>query len=224
MVSLFDKSDELGKNESVSNLTSSNPRMKKFMKHLMIASEKLMQVNSAKSDLNNKLHEMRSFVKDAPAKEIRSNFNDHVEELMSKVNYLVDAEKKILAVSPTAVTASQSELFNKISKLESELGLLREENSKIDLLTKTINELQQKISSQDIRKEEREKRMEDLEVKIRDRVEKTASELDEIESVLQNLSGKYDSLLKSGSHSEEELSVIKQRIDDLKLKLEVKRQ
>lgn len=197
-------------------------KLKRFVRHMAYASKKLDKLNSARTDLSNKLDEMRKLTS-LPAKTIKSDMNNHLDELMEKVNFLVESEKKIIASAPHAMTRSESEFVEKINSLQDEISRLSKENEKIDSLVATIKMLQSKIESYEARKDERETRMEELENKIRDRVDKSGTEIDSIEEKLKMMSEKYDELVASGRHSEDDLKAIRQRIEDLKMILESKK-
>jgi chromosome segregation ATPase len=214
----FDSSASVG---NAAGLRASR-KLKRFIIHLSKAATKLNEVNNARAGLRSKLNEMKS-LKSRPLKEIKSEFDDHINELNEKINFLVESERKILSRSPGTVISDQTELIEKINSLQEEIRKLREENKKIGVLTTTVESLKSQIDLQEKSKLERYKRIEELENKISSRVDSTGVEVLEIEKKLSYLSSKYDELFSSGSHSESDLLAIKNKIDDLKSVLLIKK-
>ena len=210
---------DLGSGNPVPGFNANSHKLKRFVRHMIYASKKLDKLNGARDDLSKKLDEMRKL----PVRTTRNDMNDHLDELMAKVNFLVESEKKIISGAPHAITKSESEFVERINSLQDEISVLKKENEQISSLVATIKALQAKIDSYESRKDERENRIEELENKIRERVDRSGSEIDAIEEKLRMLSEKYDELVASGRHSEEDLAAIRQRIDDLRSLLESKK-
>jgi len=201
---------------SSSNRSSVNsPKLKRFVRHMLYAAKKLDKLNSAKSELQKKLDDLKALSKNS-SRNIKDNIDNHLNELMSKVDLLIDSEKSIAVKSPGINTKTDSELIGQINFLKSEVERLHDENKNIQALTRTIQELESKLEENESKKNEREDRMEELEKKIKDKVEKSFSEIEAIENKLSFMSSKYEELLSSGKHSEDDLKIIKQRIDDLR--------
>jgi len=206
---------------SVNGFNTNSLKLKKFVKHLSLSAKKLEELNGARKDLQFKLDEMKN-LKQKKASEFREGIDNHVEDLMKKLDYLVDLEKQVLKKT-NAPTGSLINENQKVELLQKEIEKLRQENSKMDLLVKTISELKDKLDSQENKKLEREKRMEELEEKIQEKVSKNIDEIIQIENSLDLMHKQYDELLKTGKHSEEDLAHIKEKIDNLKNLLELKK-
>lgn len=225
--SIFDsevKKKESVKNENVSEkiqFDHNSLKLKKFVRHLASSAKQLEKINVARNELQNKLNEMKS-LKKQKSSDFKNNIDGHVDELMAKLDFLVESEKKILKKS-SVNTGSLIEDSSKIKLLEKEIENLRQENSKIDSLTKTVEQLTLKLDSQEQRKIDREKRMEELERKIQERVSANSTEFSEIEQNLKLLTSRYNELIQTGKHSEDDLSLIKEKIENLKQILETKK-
>lgn len=216
----FKSSDGLSK--GVNEFRANPIKVKRFVRHILIASKKLNSLNEARNNLKTKLNDMRN-LSNKPAKVMKVELDSHIDELISRVNFLIESEKKIVRLSKQNSISNNNEFQEKISTLQKEIDSLRNENQKINTLSETIKELESKLENYENLKSERDKRLEELESKIKDRVDKSDLEILSIEETLKSLSNRYSELADSGKHSEDDLSNIKSRIEDLTIILNKKK-
>ena len=194
-------------------------RLKAFIKGVIVAEAKIKERNKAREELKENISKVKKLA--AAKKPAVDKLKKQVSQIEDKVNTVLQKEAKLLRTSAYE-GKTIAELRKRIAQLEEELTVKNTENknlSKIneDSLTRlnsAIDSLQQKIGSYIKDKTERERKMKELEEKIRNK-----TDIGNVKEKISMLERKYAELEQKGEHSEEDLVNIRRRIDSLKLEM-----
>lgn len=179
-------------------------------------------------------------------KEIRV-LNEKIGEVLSKESELLNIEKhdamglarlnsKITQLESRIGSIDVPKLVNELFKVESLLSSDRDVHS-LEVLKEKVDEIEKKISgvsSQDVKtaisrvsdkienlitvKSEREKRIEELEEQIKNKVELETSEIKKLDDQIAHLEEKLLHAKISGMHAPHKIEAVEHKINQLKLK------
>lgn len=185
--------------------------MKHILRSIVVAQRKLQEREIAREDLKKHIIKVK---KEAGKKVGKGKMEKNLAELQNKVNNLVQKEAKLVR-STEYENKTIAELKNKVKELEEELSakdtekgnLVRMNKENIKSVKENINMIRLKIENL----LERDRRMQELEEKIRKKVE-----LRGVNERVAELEAKFNELRGREEHDEEDLQKIRQRIDQLK--------
>jgi len=191
-------------------------RLKAFIRGIVIARKKISEKNLAREELREQIVKVKRLAeaKKPSAEKLKS----HVAEIENKINNVLQKEAKLLR-SSAYENKTIAELRKKINDMEQEISikdaekrnLLRLSQDSVKKLNETTDVLKQKIESYIGEKTDRERRMQELEEKIRVK--------SEVLDRIAKLELKYKELEERENYDEDDLAKIKQRIDQLKTSL-----
>ncbi|MFC1800860.1 hypothetical protein ACFLZB_00135 [Nanoarchaeota archaeon] len=190
----------------------------RFAQLLAEASEKRDAGQSNRDDLNKQLAKVKKM---AALPGVKRTFRQELEKLEDMVLQVASLETEILKKEDKDIR----DLKNQISSLKSHLSLTKTDDlkPKIERINFLIAELSSRINTFINIKTDRERRMEELEIKIKEKMEENFEEITKLEKQVASLEQKYESLKSSGKHSEEQLDKISNRLAELREKLITKR-
>lgn len=169
-----------------------NPlKVRLFLKNLCFAKEKLEERKEAKHNFKKQIEKVKKISGQKTNKKV---FNQELQALEQRMSNLIEAEKKIMTRQQQEYTFS-SFLEGRIAAME----------KKIDEFLKY--------------KEERRKKVEELEHKIKNKTITRTERIFLVKQQINNLEKKLENLKKSKKYSEEDLKKIEERIKFLKQKL-----
>ncbi|MBW2992615.1 hypothetical protein KY345_05350 [Candidatus Woesearchaeota archaeon] len=194
-------------------------RLRGFMRGMVTAERKIKEKELAREDLKKHIAKVKKLA--AGKRPSLGAIKKHISEIEDKVNNVLQKEAKLLR-SSAYENKTIVDLRKRIKELEEEISLkelhnknllkLNEDN--INKLSETIDALQKKIESYISTKTERERRMKELEDKIRRKVEVKG-----VDERLAELEKKYAELKQREDIEEEDLERVKHRIDHLKTEI-----
>lgn len=204
--------------------SSDEERLKRFIKHVHKASKKTLERERARRELARKVERIKRLVSKKGVKKETiataiGDFDDKLDEVLKKENrilirqekdeMLAEKFKKQLEVMRDSLSASSKYDVEVIEMLKNQIKGLETE------LRKEITDIKSKVSEVN---DVRAKRIEELEEKIRKRVNKNYHELLSIEEHLKAMEQKYEFAKRAGV-PEEKLGSLKQRMDMMKEKV-----
>ena len=194
-------------------------RLKAFIKGIVVAQNKIKEKEMAREELKEHISTVKKLA--AAKKPSVEKLKRYVNEIEDKVNTVLQKEAKLLRTSAYE-SKTITELRKKVVQLEQELSTKETQNKNlakindesIKKLTTTIDSMQQNIKKYISDKTERERKMKELEEKIRGKVE-----LGDVREKIEMLEARYNELAQKGEHEGKDLERIRQRIDSLKLQM-----
>jgi chromosome segregation ATPase len=194
-------------------------RLKDFVRCIVAAQRKIKEKEMARDELKKHITKVQKLA--AQRSPELSSLRKSVADIENKVNTVLQKESKLLR-SSAYENKTIAELRGKINELEGQLyikdaqkdNLARFNEERIKSLSENINAMKQKVSSYIEDKSERERRMAELEEKIRRQVDVKAANarLEEIENKIRELEQRE-------MYEEDDLSRVKQRIDMIRTKI-----
>lgn len=214
--------------------------MSKFMKHLRKASHKLQEKEKARDELKKKVSRLRKLSSKKNTK--KETVEKAIEDMELCMMEVIEKEKKILHNSEENSKFNKNiqkkiddleedvgnvshyeyysfkSLRDKISSLEEEIGHFKRYKGDVEEFKKKIDELKEKIDGYDAAKRERDKRVMELEKKIKSKVKGNFNEILKIEEQIKNIEKRYEEARAKG-YSKEDLAKMKFKLDSFKQKI-----
>lgn len=194
-------------------------RLKAFIKSVAVSQRKIKEREMAREELKKHIEKVQKLA--GQGKPAADSLRKHVYEIENKVNTLLQKEAKLFR-SSAYEGKTVAELQRKIKMLEEQIilkdteneNLIRYNKDNINELARTIDGLKQKISSYVGEKGERDRRMAELEDRIKKQVEAKG-----VGDRLEELEKKFRELEQREGYEEEDLLRVKQRIDIIKTRV-----
>ena len=232
---------------------SMNPvRVKKFVKHVILAAKKQHEREQAKQNLAKQLEK----VKTATTKKAnKTEIEKELKKLEKKLNDVLQKEGKIISEEKKDRVMDQSlkgeirnlevkikqlsdkdtqvieMLVNQIKGLEHELRITEGARHKeatdnkfeINQLSRAIVDMRERLKQSIEQKQERDKRIEEIEKKIKEKVGKNYNEIVKLEKQLLAMEDRYELAKKEGKYDKSILEEIEDRIKIVKQRLIMRR-
>ncbi|MEA2038021.1 MAG: hypothetical protein U9O94_11035 [Nanoarchaeota archaeon] len=174
-----------------------NPgRLKNFVKHVCVIAKKHKDREFARTDMYKQIQKIKKFSSK------KKEMDQELKELNNKINLVLEKEAELLGYKQQNTTLSK-ELVQKVS----------ENQSKIEQIFNSINNLNGRVKNYVDTKSEREKRIDELEKKIKHQAKRKA--VSPLRNKLETLEGKYIELKAKGL----DVSKIEEKIKELKVRL-----
>ena len=194
-------------------------RLKAFIKSVAVSQRKIKEREMAREELKKHIEKVQKLA--GQGKPAADSLRKHVYDIENKVNTLLQKEAKLFR-SSAYEEKTVAELQRKIKMLEEQIilkdtdneNLIRYNKDNINELARTIDALKQKISSYVGEKGERDRRMAELEDRIKKQVEAKG-----VGDRLEELEKKFRELEQREGYEEEDLLRVKQRIDIIKTRV-----
>lgn len=184
--------------ESVESSQKINPRrLKSFVRHICVIAKKHKDREEARAELQNQLKRLKKFSSK------KMEMDDELKKLDKKISLVLEKEMELLGIRQGESGVSK-ELANSIL----------ENRERIRSINDSINEIRKRLNDYIKIKTEREKRISELEERIRAKVGKKKN-VSLLKNKLKKLENIYNRLKEKGV----DVSRIEGRIDDLKLRL-----
>ena len=220
---------------------SKSHKLRKFFKHVLLAAKKQEEQEKAKQGFERHITKIKRLVSNKAGKE---SIIQAIEDIDDKLNDVLDKEGKLISTSLEDSALSKelklkvSEIENRLNEigdmdikliesvkkqilsLENELSQYKNENKKdIDNIINYIPYLKSQLNELIAAKEEREKKMLELEEKIKRRVSINHDEIMRLEKQIAEFESKFDRLAESGIYDSSILNALRNKITKLKQKL-----
>lgn len=194
-------------------------RLKAFIRSIAISQKKIKEREMAREELKKHIEKVKKLA--GQGKPAMDSLRKHVYDIESKVNTLLQKEAKLFR-SSAYEGRNVAEMQRKIKMLEEQIILKDTENENlikynkdnINELARTIDTLKQRINNYMGDKEDRDRRVAELEDRIRKQVETK-----EADARLEELEKKFRELEQREGYEEEDLQRVKQRIDMIKTRV-----
>jgi chromosome segregation ATPase len=194
-------------------------RLKAFMRSVAASQKKIKEKEIARQNLRKHIEKLQKIaVKKYPS---QVNLRENLAEVENKVNDVIQKEAKLYRTS-LYEEKTVSELRKRVAELEKQLAvkdaekqnMIRFNRENIKDMADTIGQLKQRMGSYLDSKAERDRKMAELEDRIKRQVEtKAAGER------MEELEMKFRELEMREGYGEEDLLRVKQRIDQLKTRM-----
>jgi chromosome segregation ATPase len=194
-------------------------RLKAFMRSVAASQKKIKEKEIARQNLRKHIEKLQKIaVKKYPS---QVNLRENLAEVENKVNDVIQKEAKLYRTS-LYEEKTVSELRKRVAELEKQLAvkdaekqnMIRFNRENIKDMADTIGQLKQRMGSYLDSKAERDRKMAELEDRIKRQVEtKAAGER------MEELEMKFRELEMREGYEEEDLLRVKQRIDQLKTRM-----
>lgn len=226
----------------MANENLDNYEAKRLIKHMILAAERQKNSFKQKYDLNSQIERVKA------AQPSKPKIRKELEILESKIDEVIEKEGKIMFASQMENTVSL-DLKKEIQRLESQINDLKEKDTdvigslkdeislikqsyqyersinrlELENTSKAIIELRERIKKFVESREERDKKMDEIERKIKDRVGKNYGEILRIEKLIKDMEQRYDLIRKQGKYDRSILEEVEEKIRTLKQRLIMKK-
>ncbi|MCK4589385.1 MAG: hypothetical protein KAT77_03015 [Nanoarchaeota archaeon] len=182
------------------------------------AQTKTEQSYKTKADLKKNLKQVKKL---AQQPGVKNSLREELARLEDNILKVAAMEKQILSKEDMDIR----DLKFQIRDLKTRLALTGAEGLKpsLDRITYLLGELTARIDTYTKIKTDREVRMEELEKKIKAKMDENFKEIIQIEKTLANLEKRYANIKKTGDANKATLQKIEEKISDLRNKLIEKR-
>lgn len=175
-----------------------NPkRLKSFVKHICILTKKHKDREKARIELQQQIQKLKRFSSK------KREMDEELKELNRKISLVLEKEIQLLGIRQQESAASK-ELMNKVL----------ENRDRIKEINNSISEIKRRLEGYIQTKTERERKIEELENKIRAKLNQN-NNLSLLKNKLRKLEDLYNKLRIEGI----DVSTIENKINDLKLRL-----
>lgn len=186
--------------EAVESSQKINPRrLKSFVRHICVIAKKHKEREEARAELQNQLKRLKRFSSK------KMGMDDELKELDRKISLVLEKEMELLGIRQGESGVSK-ELMNRVL----------DNRERIRSINYSINEIRERLEDYIRMKTERERRINELEEKIRAKVGKKKN-VSLLRNKLKKLETMYNKLKKKGI----DVSRVESRINSLKLRLMV---
>lgn len=191
-----------------------SPKTLSFVEGLAKAQEKSEQGLKSKAELQKNLQQIKKMA-DQPG--VKNSLREELAKLEDNVMRVAAMEKQILNKEDMDIR----DLKFQIRDLKTKLALTGAEGLKpsLDRITYLLGELTARIDTYTQIKTDREKRIEELETKIKQRMEENFKEINQIEKTLESLEKRYEEIKSTGDANQVTLNKIEEKISELRNKL-----
>ena len=195
-----------------------SPKTLSFVEGMAKAQERAEQGHESKTELQKNLEQIKKMAQQPGTK---NSLREELAKLEDNVMKVAAMEKQILNKEDMDIR----DLKFQIRDLKTKLALTGAEGIKpsLDKITYLLGELTARIDTYTQIKTDREKRMEELEIKIKQKMEENFKEIIEIEKTLESLEKRYEEIKNTGDANKATLTKIEEKILELRNRLIEKR-
>ena len=172
-------------------------RLKSFVRHTCIIAKKHKDREEARSEMYKQMQRLKKFSSK------KKEMDQELKELDRKISLVLEKEAQLLGTTQQETTASKALMQQSM-----------ENKAKINQIYNSINELNERLRNYVQIKTERERKINDLEKKIRSKT-KAKKDISSLKNKLKQLEAHYNKLKNKGL----DLSRVEEKIKTLKARL-----
>lgn len=196
---------------------ASSAKVKNFLRQMVKVKEMHLEKDIAHKTLEKQIHKVKS----ASASRSQNKLDDELRKLHQAVTETLEKERAILQLQREDSEIVVS-LRNKVKELESRLVNESKYSQKLDNVLDAINKLHIELVKNAEEKKRRERRVSELEGRIKSKLDTGNKEILVLEDNIKTLEKRYKLLLQKGERAN--INNIKERIGSLKQRLEEMKQ
>lgn len=172
-------------------------RLKRFVRHVCLIAKKHKDRETARTEMYKQMQRLKKFSSK------KKEMDEELKELDRKISLVLEKDAQLLRTKQQESTASKALVEQSM-----------ENKAKIEQMYNLINELNEKVKTYSKIKTERERKINELEKRIRAKA-KTKRDISSLKNKLKALEATYNILKNKGL----DVSRVAEKIEDLKIRL-----